>query len=93
MTVLNRFRDTDKYPRKLREKFATFIGLADERALFLKKEEMDRCGWHGSIDDFPNASEEEYEFKDGTVKDGIMFKTPRLIILRGAHKSLSLIHI
>ena len=87
MTVLNRFKDTDKYPRKLREKFATFIGLADERALFLKKEEMDRCGWHGNIADFPNASEEEYEFKDGTVKDGIMFKTPRLIILRGAHKS------
>ena len=37
MTVLNRFKDTEKYPRKLREKFATFIGLADERALFLKK--------------------------------------------------------
>ena len=48
---------------------------------------MDRCGWHGDIADFPNASEEEYEFKDGTVKDGIMFKTPRLIILRGGHKS------
>ena len=44
MSVLSRFKDTDKYPRKLREKFATFIGLADERALFLKKEEMDRCG-------------------------------------------------
>ena len=33
MSVLSRFKDTDKYPRKLREKFATFIGLADERAL------------------------------------------------------------
>ena len=55
MSVLSRFKDTDKYPRKLREKFATFIGLADERALFLKKEEMDRCGWHGDIADFPNA--------------------------------------
>ena len=31
-------KDTDKYPRRLREKFATFIGLSDEKALFLKKE-------------------------------------------------------
>ena len=40
MTVLDRFKDTDKYPRRLREKFATLIGLRDEKALFLKKEEM-----------------------------------------------------
>ena len=42
MSVLSRFKDTDKYPRKLREKFANFIGLYDEISLFLKKEEMDR---------------------------------------------------
>ena len=59
MTVLDRFKDTDKYPRRLREKFATLIGLRDEKALFLKKEEMDRCGWHGNVADFPNASEED----------------------------------
>ena len=41
MTVLDRFKDTDKYPRRLREKFATLIGLRDEKALFLKKEESD----------------------------------------------------
>ena len=87
MSVLARFKDTDKYPRRLREKFATFIGLSDEKALFLKKEEMDRCGWHGDVADFPNASEEEYEFRDGTVKDGIMFRTPRLILLRGAQNT------
>jgi len=87
MTVLDRFKDTDKYPRRLREKFATLIGLRDEKALFLKKEEMDRCGWHGNIADFPNASEEEFEFSDGDVKDGIMFKSLRLIILRGAHNT------
>ena len=87
MTVLDRFKDTDKYPRRLREKFATLIGLRDEKALFLKKKEMDRCGWHGDISDFPNASEEEYEFGDGSVVDGIMFKTPRLIMLRGAHNT------
>ena len=87
MTVLDRFKDTDKYPRRLREKFATLIGLRDEKALFLKKEEMDRCGWHGDISDFPNASEEEFEFSDGDVKDGIMFKSLRLIILRGAHNT------
>ena len=84
MTVLDRFKDAEKYPRRLREKFATIIGLRDEKALFLKKEEMDRCGWHGNVEDFPNASEEEYEFSDGAVKLGIMFKTPRLILLRGA---------
>ena len=87
MTVLDRFKDTDKYPRRLREKFATFIGLSDEKALFLKKEEMDRCGWHGDVDDFPNASEETYEFRDGTVKEGIMFRTPRLILIRGAQNT------
>ena len=87
MAVLDRFKDTDKYPRRLREKFATLIGLRDEKALFLKKEEMDRCGWHGDVTDFPNASEEEYEFGDTTVKDGIMFRTPRLIMLRGAHNT------
>jgi hypothetical protein len=87
MAVLDRFKDTDKYPRRLREKFATLIGLREEKALFLKKEEMDRCGWHGDVTDFPNASEEEYEFGDATVKDGIMFRTPRLIMLRGAHNT------
>ena len=42
MTVLDRFKDTDKYPRRLREKFATLIGLRDEKALFLKKTCIDR---------------------------------------------------
>ena len=87
MAVLDRFKDAEKYPRRLREKFATIIGLRDEKALFLKKEEMDRCGWHGNVEDFPNASEESHEFGDGTVKDGIMFKTPRLIMLRGAQNT------
>ena len=87
MTVLDRFKDTDKYPRRLREKFATLIGLRDEKALFLKKKEMDRCGWHGDISDFPNASEAEYEFGDGEVEEGILFKSLRLIILRGAHNT------
>ena len=84
-SVLDRFKDTEKYPRQMRE-LGMLISLRDEKGLFLKQKDQDRCAWHGDVDEFDDAEELEHTFGEGTEEKGILFRTPRLIILRGAYK-------
>jgi hypothetical protein len=84
-SVLDRFKDTEKYPRQMRE-LGMLISLRDEKGLFLKQKDQDRCAWHGDVDDFDDAEELEHTFGEGTEEKGILFRTPRLIVLRGAYK-------
>ncbi len=90
MSVLDRFKDTTKYDRVMRE-LGMLIVLnrkeKDSPGLFLKRKDADRCGWHGDPSDFPEADERYETFgSNGEEEEGIYFKTPRLVILRGAYK-------
>ena len=90
MSVLDRFKDTSKYDRVMRELGMLIVlnrAQRQEPGLFLKKKDADRCGWDGDPSDFPEADERVETFgSDGTEEEGIFFKSPRLVILRGAYK-------
>ena len=54
--------------------------------IFLKDTHADRCGWFGKPSQFPDAEHTEEEFGGGAIEEGILFRTPRLIIVRGGYK-------
>ncbi len=88
MSVLDRFKDTEKYPRLMRELgLLIVLNRRKEPGIFLKDTHADRCGWFGKVSDFPDAEQTEEEFgTEGKLESGILFRTPRLIILRGGYK-------
>ena len=88
MSVLDRFKDTSKYPRQMRELgMLIILNRRSEPGIFLKDVHADRCGWTGKPSQFPDAEHTEEEFgSEGKVESGILFRTPRLIILRGGYK-------
>ena len=50
MSVLDRFKDTSKYDRVMRELGMLIVlnrAQRQEPGLFLKKKDADRCGWDG----------------------------------------------
>ena len=87
MSVLDRFKDTEKYPRQMRELgMLLILNRRKDPGIFLKDTHADRCGWFGKPSQFPDAEHTEEEFGGGTIEEGILFRTPRLIILRGGYK-------
>tara|TARA_R100001082_G_scaffold110947_1_gene92550 strand:- start:1891 stop:2811 length:921 start_codon:yes stop_codon:yes gene_type:complete len=88
MSVLDRFKDTEKYPRQMRELgMLIILNRRKDPGIFLKEKDSDRCGWFGRPSQFPDAAHTEEELgTDGELHAGILFKTPRLIIVRGGYK-------
>ena len=87
MSVLDRFKDTEKYPRQMRELgMLLILNRKKDAGIFLKDTHADRCGWFGKPSQFPDAEHTEEEFGGGTIEEGILFRTPRLIIVRGGYK-------
>ena len=88
MSVLDRFKDTEKYPRQMRELgMLIILNRRQNPGIFLKDIHADRCGWFGKPSQLPDAEHTQEEFGDsGKLEDGILFRTPRLVILRGGYK-------
>ena len=87
MSVLDRFKDTEKYPRQMREMAkALIINDKSTPGIFIKQADLARCGWHGKAEDFPDAELKTHMFNTGDREDGLFLTTPRMIILRGAFK-------
>ena len=88
MSVLDRFKDTEKYPRQMRELgMLIILNRRSNPGIFLKDIHADRCGWFGKPSQLPDAEHTQEEFGDnGKLEDGILFRTPRLVILRGGYK-------
>ena len=87
MSILNRFQDTEKYPRQMREMAkALIINDKSTPGIFIKQADLARCGWHGKAEDFPDAELKTHMFNTGDREDGLFLTTPRMIVLRGAFK-------
>ena len=88
MSVLDRFKDTSKYPRQMRELgMLIVLNRRKDPGIFLKDTDADRCGWFGKTSQFPDAEETEEEFGDDNIESGILFRSPRLVIVRGGFKN------
>ena len=89
-SVLNRYLDTDKYQGEIRPLAkAIFYNRFGKHDLFLSNADLDKCGWEGdeALEKVPDAAKAKRKFggkSNQEIKDGIAFKTPRLIIIRGA---------
>ena len=72
MSVLDRFKDTSKYPRQMRELgMLIVLNRRKDPGIFLKDTDADRCGWFGKTSQFPDAEETEEEFGDDNIESGI----------------------
>ena len=61
MSVLDRYLNTEKYQGVMRElAIAQILNEKTKPGLFIKQNALDRCGFTGDADDFPNA-EADYE--------------------------------
>lgn len=82
MSVLDRYKNTEKYQGVLRE-FCNCQILNDKTkcGLFLKDTVLTRIGWNGTPDMFPDAEEYEHTYNNGDSNKGIFFKSPRMVIL------------
>ncbi len=87
MSILDRFSDTEKYPRVMRDMAkALIINDKSTPGLFVKEADLARCGWHGKPSQFPDAEQKTHIFGTGDREDGMFFTSPRMVILRGAFK-------
>jgi len=90
MSVLNRYLDADTYQGEIRPLAkAVLYNRFSKHDLFLSNADLDKCGWDGdeALEKLPDASKAKRKFGKKTnleIKDGIAFKTPRLLIIRGA---------
>jgi hypothetical protein len=93
MSVLDRYKNTEKYQGVLRE-FCNCQILNDKTkcGLFLKDTVLTRIGWNGTPDMFPDAEEYEHTYNNGDSNKGIFFKSPRMVILHcGFRKDVTFI--
>ena len=93
MSVLDRYKNTEKYQGVLRD-FCNCQILNDKSqcGLFLKDTVLSRIGWNGSPDQFPDAEEYEHTYNNGDSNKGIFFKTPRMVVLHcGFRKDVTFI--
>ena len=65
MSVLDRFKDTEKYPRQMRELgMLIILNRRQNPGIFLKDIHADRCGWFGKPTQLPDAEHTQEEFGD-----------------------------
>ena len=63
MSVLDRFKDTEKYPRQMRELgMLIILNRRSNPGIFLKDINADRCGWFGNPTQLPDAEHTQVEF-------------------------------
>ena len=63
MSILDRFSDTEKYPRVMRDMAkALIINDKSTPGLFVKEADLARCGWHGKPSQFPDAEQKTHIF-------------------------------
>ena len=88
MSVLDRFKDTKKYPPQMRELgMLIILNRRKDPGLFLKDMHADRCGFFGKPSQLPDAEQTEEPFgDDGKLESGLLLRTPRLMVLRGGYK-------
>jgi|GEM_PF-2126973 hypothetical protein len=87
MSVLDRYLNTEKYQGVMRElAIAQILNEKTKPGLFIKQNALDRCGFTGDADDFPNAEADyEHVFNTGDTEKGMFFKTPRMLIIHGGN--------
>ena len=87
MSVLDRYLNTEKYQGVMRElAIAQILNEKTKPGLFIKQNALDRCGFTGDADDFPNAEADyEHVFNTGDTERGMFFKTPRMLIIHGGN--------
>lgn len=93
MSVLDRYRNTEKYQGILRD-FCNCQILNDKTqcGLFLKDKVLSRIGWTGTPDMFPDAEEYSHVYNNGDTDKGVFFKTPRMVVLHcGFRKDVTFI--
>lgn len=93
MSVLDRYRNTEKYQGILRD-FCNCQILNDKTqcGLFLKDKVLARIGWTGTPDMFPDAEEYTHVYNNGDTDKGVFFKTPRIVVLHcGFRKDVTFI--
>ena len=89
MSVLDRYLDTEKYQGEIRPlPKALFYQRFGKHDLWLTDQDADKAGIDVSqLKEQPDAKKAKRKFGGGSnavTKDGIVFKTPRLMIIRGA---------
>jgi hypothetical protein len=91
--ILDRYLNADKYQGILRD-FCNCQILNDKSkpGLFLKDTVLQRIGWNGTPDMFPDAELYEHTYNNGDSNKGVFFKTPRILILHcGFRKDVTFI--
>ena len=85
--ILDRYLNTDKYQGILRD-FCNCQVLNDKSkpGLFLKDTILQRIGWSGTPDMFPDAELYEHTYNNGDSNKGIFFKTPRMVIIHAGFR-------
>lgn len=92
-SILDRYRNTDKYQGILRD-FCNCQILNDKTqcGLFLKEKVLARIGWTGTPDMFPAAEDYTHTYNNGDTDKGVFFKTPRMMVLHcGFRKDVTFI--
>ena len=89
MSVLDRYLDTEKYQGEIRPlPKALFYQRFGKHELWLTDLDADKAGIDvKQLKEQPNAQKAKRKFgsaANGVTKDGIILKTPRLMIIRGA---------
>ena len=88
MSVLDRYKDPEKYQGILRD-FCNCQILNDKTkcGLFLKEGVLSRIGWTGDEKSFPEAEfDYEHTYNNGDRESGVFFKSPRMVVLHSGFR-------